>query len=487
MGVAVRRRRVPMVAGGRQLAGCWEPCDGAFIVAVSTRISFCLLRGSCGQPPAGRCERGGGGVLQEAHDREEIIERVAALDIGKAGLTCCARVPGQAKPGRRLQEVTTWPAMTRSLLALAARLAGLGVSRVVMEATSDYWKPVFWVLEAAGFETWLVNARDVKHLPGRPKTDKLDAIWLCKVAERQMIRPSFVPPPQIRQLRDVTRYRIDLVAARTAEKQRAGKLLEDAGIKLSVVATGIFGVSGRAMLAALIAGERDPKTLAQLARTTMRRKISVLEEAFAGHFTGHHALLLRKMLARVDGLDADIAELDAVIETMIASFADSATRLDEIPGIGRIAAAVIIAEIGTDMSRFPTAGHLVSWAKFAPGVKESAGKKKGKGATGHGNRYLARVLGEAVAGAARTDTFLGERYRRIARRRGSQKAMVATGRSILVVIWHLLADPGTRYTDLGAGFYETRINPERRKRAHIRQLQAPGYNVTLEPAALSPC
>jgi transposase len=422
-------------------------------------------------------------VLQETENREEIIQRVAALDIGKAELTCCARVPDQGRAGRRLQEVTTWPTMTRSLLALADRLASLHVSRVVMEATSDYWKPVFWVLEAAGFETWLVNAKDVKHLPGRPKTDKLDAVWLCKVAERQMLRPSFVPPPQIRRLRDVTRYRIDLVGARTAEKQRAEKLLEDAGIKLSVVASDIFGVSGRAMLAALIAGEHDPGALAQLARTSMRRKIGALEEAFTGHFTDHHGFLLGKMLARVDGLDADIAELDAAIEAMIAPFAEAAERLDEIPGIGRIAAAVIIAEIGTDMSRFPTPGHLVSWARFAPGVKESAGKKKGRGSTGHGNRYLARVLGEAAVGAARTDTFLGERYRRIARRRGSQKAIVAIGRSILVIIWHLLSDPESRYADLGSAFFDTRIRPERRMRSHIRQLEALGYKVTLEPAA----
>jgi transposase len=422
-------------------------------------------------------------VLQETGEREEIIERVAALDIGKAELSCCARVPDPGRAGRRLQEVTSWPTMTGSLLALAARLAELRVSRVVMEATSDYWKPVFWVLEAAGFDTWLVNARDVKHLPGRPKTDTLDCIWLCKVAERQMIRPSFVPPPPVRRLRDVTRYRIDLVAARTAEKQRAEKLLEDAGIKLSVVASDIFGVSGRAMLAALIGGQRDPQVLAQLARTSMRRKISVLEEAFTGHFTDHHGFLLAKMLARVDGLDADIAELDQRIEELIAPFADAAGRLDEITGIGPVAAAVIIAEIGTDMSRFPTPGHLVSWAKFAPGVKESAGKKKGNASTGHGNRYLARILGEAAVSAARTDTFLGERYRRIARRRGSQKAIVAAGRSILVIIWHLLSDPAARYTDLGSDFYNTRIDPDRRRRSHVRQLEALGYTVILERAA----
>jgi transposase len=422
-------------------------------------------------------------VLAKTQDNEEIIARVAALDIGKAELVCCVRVPDEDHRGRRLQEVETYSAMTRPLLSMADRLACLGVTRVVMEATSDYWKPVFYLLEAAGFETWLVNAKDVKHLPGRPKTDKLDCIWLCKVAERQMIRPSFVPPPPFRKLRDLTRYRADLVAARTAEKNRVEKLLEDAQIKLSVVVSDIFGASGRDMLAALVAGERNPKALAQLARRSMRKKITVLEEAFTGYFTSHHAFLLGKMLARVDAISADIAALDTRIEAEITPFASAVSRLDEIPGINLAAAHAIIAEIGLDMARFPTAGHLVSWAKYAPGVKESAGKKKGKNSTGHGNSYLARILGNAAAAAAKTDTFLGERYRRIARRRGATKANVAIGRSILVIIWHLLSDPEARYTDLGAGFYAARIDPERRRRNHVRQLEALGYTVILERAA----
>ena len=322
-----------------------------------------------------------------------------------------------------------------------------------MEATSDYWKPVFYLLEAHGLDPWLVNARDVKHLPGRPKTDVLDAVWLCKVAERQMLRPSFVPPWPIRRLRDLTRYRIDLVGVRTAEKNRVEKLLEDACIKLSVVASDIFGVSGRAMMAALIAGERDPKVLAQMARSRMRTKIGRLEEAFNGHFDDHHRFLLARMLARIDGIDADIAAVDEQIEASLAPFAAAAARLDEIPGIGPVAAAIIIAEIGVDMSRFPTAGHLCSWAKFSPGINSSAGKTKGNGSTGHGNRYLARVLGEAAVVAGRSDTFLGERYRRIARRRGKKRAIVAVGRSILVIAWHLLADDDTRFTDLGADHY----------------------------------
>jgi transposase len=338
-----------------------------------------------------------------------------------------------------------------------------------MEATSDSWKAPFYLLEAQGVAVWLVNAKDVKHLPGRPKTDRLDAVWLCKVAERQMLRPSFVPPPAIRRLRDVARYRADLVGC--------------AHSKLSVVASDSFGVSGRAMLAALIAGERDPKVLAELARGRMRAKRSVLEEAFTGVFTDHHGFLLARMLGRVDGLDADIAELDHKLEELIIPFTAAADRLDEITGVGRTAACAIIAEVGVDMGRFPTPGHLASWARFAPGVKQSAGKTKGKSSTGHGNPYLARVLGEAAAAAGRTDTFLGERYRRIARRRGAKRAIVAVGRSILIIIWHLLADPDARFHDLGAGFYHTRINPERAKRNHIRQLEALGYKVTLQPAA----
>jgi transposase len=347
-------------------------------------------------------------VLQDTHDTEEVIGRIAALDIGKAELTCCVRVPSSTGSGRRSQEVRTYKTMTRSLL---------------VEATSDYWKSPFYLLEAYGFETWLVNAKDVKHLPGRPKTDRLDAVWLCKVAERQMLRPSFVPPPAIRRLRDLTRYRSDLVAVRTAEKNRVEKLLEDAQIKLSVVASDSFGVSGRAMLAALVAGERDPKVLAQLARQRLRAKLGLLEEAFHGHFSDHHAFLLATMLERIDRTSADIAAVEAKIEAEIAPFQAAVDRLDEVTGVGRAAARIIIAEIGLDMGRFPTPGHLVSWARFAPGVKESAGKKKGKATTGRGNPYLARALGEAAVAAGKTSTFLGERYRRIARRRGAKRAV----------------------------------------------------------------
>jgi transposase len=425
----------------------------------------------------------GGVAVERIEDDGQIVTRIAGLDIGKAEVVCCVRVPAEGGGAGRLQEVRTFSAMTPSLAGMSDWLAGLGVSRVVMEATSDYWKPPFYLLEAAGFDVWLVNARDVKHLPGRPKTDKLDAVWLCKVAERGMVRPSFVPPQPIRTLRDLTRYRVDLVGERGREKNRVEKLLEDAQIKLSVVASDIFGVSGRAMLAALIAGQRDPKVLAGLARARMRGKIGALQEAFVGRFSDHHAFLLARMLTHIDTLNADIAAVEQRIENLIGPFDQQVARLDEIPGIGATAAAAIIAEIGVDMSRFPTPAHLASWARFAPTTAESAGKKKGNAATGHGNRYLARALGEAVVCAARTRTFLGERYRRIARRRGKKKAIVAVGRSILTIIWHLLSDPKKTFTDLGPNHYDTRAGTQRAVHNHIRQLQALGYQVTLHPAA----
>jgi transposase len=292
-----------------------------------------------------------------------------------------------------------------------------------------------------------------------------------------------VPPSPIRRLRDLTRYRAALVSDRTGEKNRVEKLLEDAQIKLSVVASDIFGVSGRAMMAALIGGERDPKALAQLARTRMRTQIPRLEEAFVGNFGDHHTFLLTRMLARIDTISADITGLDTRIEAEIAPFAEAVARLDQIPGVGPTVAHVIIAEIGMDMSRFPTPAHLASWARFAPSVKESAGRKKGTGSTGHGNPYLARVLGEAAVAASGTDTFLAQRYRRIARRRGKKKAIVAVGRSILIITWHILSDAETTFHDLGPGFYDTRINASRATRNHIAGLEALGYQVTLTVAA----
>ena len=421
--------------------------------------------------------------MEETSDLSELVERVAALDLGKASLTACVRVPHASKPGRRCQEVRAYSTTTRSLLALARDLRGHGVTLVAMEATSDYWKPVFYLLEAEGFTCWLLNARHVKNVPGRPKTDKLDAVWLAKVVERGICSPSLVHPKDLRQLRDLTRYRRTLIRERTAEKQRVEKLLEDAQIKLSAVVSDIFGMSGRAMPRAMITGQRDPRVLAQLAIGRMRAKLTVLEEALTGHFDDHHAFICQMMLDRIDDITRRVAELTARIEEQIAPYAAAADRLDEIPGVGRTGAQELIAEIGVDMARFPDAAHLVSWAKFAPIDKNSAGKKK-NASTGKGNPWLGATIGEIVSGANRTNTFLAERYHRIARRRGNRRAIVAVGNSVLTIIWHLLDDPTARYHDLGPGYYESRLNSQRRQRALIRQLeQLTGQKVALQPAA----
>jgi transposase len=419
--------------------------------------------------------------LEETDEPVELVQRVAALDIGKATLMACIRTPHPDKPGRRRQEVREYATTTRALLGLADRLRALGVTLVAMEATSDYWKPVFYLLEAEGFECWLLNAKHVKNVPGRPKTDKLDAVWLAKVVERGMCRPSFVPPQPIRRLRDLTRYRRTLVRDRTREKQRLEKLLEDAQIKLSTVASDILGVSGRAMLEALIAGERDPKVLAQMARARMRAKISQLEEALYGHFDDHHALICQMMLERIDDLTARIDELTDTIEEAVAPYAAQIACLDEVTGIGTTAAQDLIAELGVDMSMFPTAAHLVSWAKFAPQARQSAGKAK-QATTGKGNPWLAGTLGEIVATASRTNTFLAERYRRLVKHRGKKRAIVAVGNSVLTIIWHLLSDPDARYHDLGPDFYQSRINPQRQQHNLVRQLERlTGQTVTLTP------
>ncbi|HEV7831613.1 MAG TPA: IS110 family transposase [Pseudonocardiaceae bacterium] len=412
----------------------------------------------------------------------ELVERVAALDLGKAALMACVRVPHEHGPGRRRQEIREYSTRSRSLLELADWLRCERVELVAMEATSDYWKPVYYLLEAEGFTCWLLNAKHVKNVPGRPKTDKIDAVWLAKVVERGMCSPSLVHPKPIRQLRDLTRYRRSLIRERTREKQRVEKLLEDSQIKLSSVISDIFGVSGREMLGALIAGQRSPKVLAQMARGTMRSKIAVLEEALTGHFEDHHGFLLQSMLDHIDMLTAQVETVGDRIEDVIAPFSHHVERFDEITGVGVTAAQELIAEIGVDVTRFPDAAHLVSWAKFAPIDKNSAGRTRG-GSTGKGNPWLAGTLGEIVASVARTDTFLGDRYRRLARRRGKNRAIVAVGNSVLTIIWHLLADPEARYHDLGADFYQTKVNTRRRERDLVRQLEhLTGKKVTLEAA-----
>jgi transposase len=419
-------------------------------------------------------------VDEVVEEEAELVARVAALDIGKKELVACVRVPHQSRPGRRRQEVRSFTTTTRSLLELQDWLVCQGVTLCVMESTSSYWKPPFYLLEDV-IECWVVNARDVKNVPGRPKTDRLDAVWLCKLAERGMLRPSLVPPPWQRELRDLCRYRRTLIQERTREKQRAEKLLEDAQIKLSSVISDIFGVSGRDMLEALAAGQRDPYVLARLARGSMRGKISVLQEALTGHFRDHHGYLLKMMLGRVDALTAQAEALTGRIDDVIAPFAHQVAQLDEIPGVGVTGAQEMIAEIGADMTRFPTAGHLVSWAKYAPRARQSAGKSK-PGTTGKGNPWIAGTLGEAAIGAARTKTFLASRYHRLARRRGKQRALVAVGNSILTIAYHLLSDPEAHFTDLGPDWHD-RLAPIRRKRQLIAELERlSGKKVQLQEA-----
>jgi transposase len=442
----------------------------------------------------------------EDEEYERVLERVAAVDVAKASGVVCTRVPHPSRPGKRRTTVRDVSATTGAILELAEYLAGEGIAKVTLEATSDYWRIWFYLLEAAGLDVQLVNARDVKNAPGRPKTDKLDAVWLAKLTERGMLRPSFVPPAGIRRLRDYTRLRTDLTRERTRHWSRLEKLLEDALIKVTAVASKTGSKSVRDMLEALIAGERDPEVLAGLARGKMRAKHDRLVEALTGRFDDHHAELARMLLDQIDALSAHIDKITCRAGELISAMPGAwgvdaggvtgpgaglgpgapvlpaVARLDEVTGIGAPAAQVIIAEVGLNMSVFPTPGHLVSWAKLSPRTIQS-GARNQSGRTGKGNPYLKGVLGEAAAAAGRTDTFLGERYRRIARRRGKLRALVAVARTILVIVWHLLADPAARFRELGAGYYASRIDKNRKTRSHVRQLEALGYTVTLAQAA----
>jgi transposase len=424
-------------------------------------------------------------MMQDVQDEPLFAERVAGLDIAKAEVEATIRVPSDTTAGRRQQETRTFGTTRAELESLGDWLACWGVTKIGMEATGDYWKPVFFLLESRGFDCHLYNAAQVKALPGRPKTDRADSIWLARITERGTVCSSFVPPEPIRRLRTCTRYRRHLTQARTAEKQRVEKLLEDGHLKLSSVISDIHGVSGRAMLDAIAAGQRDPGVLAQLARGTMRGKIRRLEQALdCSFFTGEHAAVLAMMLAAIDHHTAQIQALTEKIETLIAPWLHQVAQLDEVPGIGPVSAQDIIAETGADMTVFPTAAHLVSWAKWSPQVKKSAGKRKGSNATGRGNPYLGAALGEVSISAGRTQSFLGARYRRLARRMPKKKALVATGNSALTIIHALLSDPEACYQDLGADYYEQRMHTRRQARNHVRSLERLGYKVTI--AAINP-
>jgi transposase len=439
-------------------------------------------------------------VEVHVEEHEQMVERVAAVDVAKASGMVCLRTPHETISQRRVTKVWPVAATTAALVELGDHLRCERVTRVVLESTSDYWRPFYYLLEAAGLTVWLVNAAQVKNVPGRPKTDKLDAVWLAKLAERSMLSPSLVPTEAMRQVRDLARARFDLVEDRTRVKQRIEKLLEDALIKISSVLTDVLGVSGRAMIEALTAGQRNPTVLAELARGRARRNRAALQRALHGRFTEHHARLARLLLGQLDELSARIDEVTGLLDAAIralptptptagaednpapAGYDSAVTRLCAVPGGGPDSVRAVLGEIGLDMSVFGTSARLCSWARVAPRTVQS-GRRNGRARTGKGNPYLKSALAQIATGAAKTDTFLGERYRRLIKRMPKAKALVALQRSILVIFFHLLNDPTAEYTDLGSDFYTQRIDRARRTTHLLRQLHALGYTVQLIEAA----
>ena len=408
---------------------------------------------------------------------ERMIERSAGLDIHKASVTACVRVPGLT--GERRQEVQTFGTTAAALLALRDWLSAHGVTHVAMESTGVYWKPVYYVLEE-GFTCLLVNPTHVSKVPGR-KTDVRDCEWLAQLLEHGLLRGSFVPPVAIRELRDLTRYRAVLVQDRTREANRLHKVLTDAGIQLASVATNVLGKSGRAMLAALVAGTTDAEVLANLAQGKLRRKLPALREALVGRFRKHHALLVSQLLGHLDYLDEALETLTADIEEALRPFGGEATRLDAIPGVGPRTAEILIAELGVDMRQFPTARHVASWAGLCPGTHESAGKRRAV-RTGKGNRWLRAALIEAALAAINVrDSALAGRYRRLVRHCGHKKAIVAVAHKLLTTAYMLLAD-GRSYHELGASYYDAH-RKDRLVRRALQTLAQQGYRVTLAPAA----
>lgn len=412
---------------------------------------------------------------------DQIYRRVAGLDVHRDSVAACARVPGGR--GATATHKQRFGTTTSGLGQLLGWLGEHQVEVVGMEATGVYWKPPYYTLEGHGFELWLCNAHHVKNVPGR-KTDMSDAEWLADVVAHGMIRPSFVPPPPIRELRDLTRYRKTQVDVRAAEAQRLEKVLQDAGVKLSSVASRVLSMSGRNMVEALIAGQRDPAVLAEMAIGRMRNKLPELVEALNGHFGPHHGVAARQILDHIDFIDAGVAALSEQIAARTAPFAAVFELLLPVPGLSRLSIEVVIAETGADMTRFPTSAQLASWAGVCPGNHESAGKRRRVG-TRPGAQWLRRTLIECAHAAARTkDSYFAAQYRQLAHRRGPNKAAVAVAHSLLVVIWHLLST-GEPFNDLGVEYFHRRHDPERDTRRLVRQLENLGHTVTLgtPPAA----
>ncbi|HEX9234694.1 MAG TPA: IS110 family transposase [Actinomycetota bacterium] len=402
-------------------------------------------------------------------------ERAAGLDVHRDNVVAATRVN---EPGGEVAVTKKrFPTTRRGVRELAAFLSEAGVTRVAMEATGVYWKTIYYALEGLFDELWLCNAQHVKNVPGR-KTDLGDAEWLADVAAHGMVRPSFVPPPEIRELRELTRYRKTQVDARAREIQRLEKTLQDAGIKLTSVASAVWSVSSRKIIEALIAGERNPAVLASLVLGKLRPKIAQLEEALDGHFGPHHAIVCRQVIEHIDFLDGSIAALSEEITARLIPFEAAVTLVCSITGIAELSAQAIVAEIGVDMSRFPTAGHLCAWAGVAPASHESAGKRRPAG-TRHGSTWLKRVLIEVARAASRTKgSYFSAQYSRIARRRGPNKAAVAVANSILAVIWHVLTN-GCIYEDPGADYFERRHDPAVEAKRLQARIEALGFDVTL--------
>ena len=457
---------------------------------------------------AGVAGRGGDGA-EVAEDSTQVVEYAAAIDVAKGFGMVCTRVPG-SRPDRRRQKVWRVEATFQEVTALMDHLRCEGIQRLVLESTSDYWRIWYYLAEAAGLEVWLVNARDVKHLPGRGKSDKADCVWLAKLNERGMLRRSFVPPEPVRDLRALTRTRARLAQDQARHQSRVEKILEDALIKISVVISDLFGASGRRFLDALAAGERSPAALAALGDKRLRATREELKEALTGRFRDIHAFEISVHLRMIDAINAEITALDEQIEQQLARVPrtgavctacglaggghvpgcagqdteplDLAGRLEEITGIGAVNGRAVIAELGTGPAQFPTPGHAAGWARLTPRTQQS-GETAKPGRTGKGNRYLRGALGQAAMTAARTDTRLGAMYRRIARKRGKQKAIVAVSRVICEIAWILICDPAARYEELGPG-YCTPATPARQTRTKIREIEHlnPGKKVILVDA-----